>query len=46
MRKTNAGISDDGGNKEPPKKNIIPYILFPKEKRDTQKTWLGIPETQ
>jgi hypothetical protein len=49
MRKTSNESSDDGGDKDPPKKNLEKYhIVYTsvKIKRNTQTTGLSIPETQ
>jgi len=49
MKKTPTGSSDDGGDKDPIKKNLkISHTIYTSAKRqmDTQKTGLGIPETQ
>jgi hypothetical protein len=49
MRKTSVGSSNDGGDKDPPRKSLekshIVYT-FVKRKRNTQTTGLSIPETQ
>jgi hypothetical protein len=49
MRKTPTESSDDGGDKDPTKKNLEKsHIVYTsaKRKRETQKTRLDVPETQ
>jgi hypothetical protein len=49
MRKTPVRSSDDGGDKDPTKKNLEKYhtvYTSAKRKRDTQKMGIEIPETQ